>query len=250
MTGRPAPSASPDRAAGPVSQGRPLVTVRASTRICGPLRALPRPEPLRRALQPTLVARKPRPAPCPRALWPHRPPRRSSTGPGSLGAGPSGSGQPCVAAPRWRGPPRSRSTLLGEITGAFDHWPVIIACAIAVGIGVSLATAHYETAGQVHGAPLEHVPELTSSGEAGVGSNSRPPRCARLRRLRRDPSTKHLRRGAHISGSSRPSPPQPGGSLCAAVGIRHQSEDQARRESEFHSWIILKSVAPRLIQES
>ena len=67
------------------------------------------------------------------------------------------------------GPALYALAFLGTLTGLFDHWPVVIGCAVAVGVAAAAGLVpRYETADHIHGARLENPPTLTTGAESAL----------------------------------------------------------------------------------
>lgn len=56
----------------------------------------------------------------------------------------------------------------GRAIGAFDHWPVIFACAAVAGVAIGGVLPRYETADHINGARLENPPVPTPDTVAAV----------------------------------------------------------------------------------
>lgn len=71
-------------------------------------------------------------------------------------------------SPALAGPAVYTTVFLGNLIGVFDHWPVVIGCAVVAGFGFALTIPRYETADHIHGARLENPPVLSADAEAAL----------------------------------------------------------------------------------
>lgn len=77
-------------------------------------------------------------------------------------------------SPALAGPAMYSVVFLGNLIGVFDHWPVIIGCAIVVGCVAALVLPRYETADHLTGPRLERVPGLSAAGDAAIANGALP----------------------------------------------------------------------------
>lgn len=77
-------------------------------------------------------------------------------------------------SPALAGPAMYFVVFLGNLIGVFDHWPVIIGCAIVVGCVAALVLPRYETADHLTGPRLERVPGLSAAGDAAIADGALP----------------------------------------------------------------------------
>ncbi|MEX6464805.1 hypothetical protein AB6N35_10730 [Dietzia cinnamea] len=79
-------------------------------------------------------------------------------------------------SPALAGPALYTLAFLGTLTGLFNHWPIVIGCAVAVGVAAAAGLVpRYETADHIHGARLEHPPVLTAGAEAALAAGELTP---------------------------------------------------------------------------
>lgn len=88
---------------------------------------------------------------------------------------PGRAARPWWSSPAMAGPAVLSLIFLGRMSGVFDHWPVVAASAVVVGVAVALALPRFETADHVTGAHLEHPPVLSTEGEAAVARGELTP---------------------------------------------------------------------------
>lgn len=106
-------------------------------------------------------------------LWARRSSIRGHSG--SIEAPPS-PGHRWWRSPALAGPALYALAFLGTLTGLFDHWPVVLGCAVAVGVTAAAGLVpRYETADHIHGARLENPPTLTVGAEAALADGELPP---------------------------------------------------------------------------
>lgn len=106
-------------------------------------------------------------------LWARRSSIRGHSG--SVEA-PQSPGHHWWRSPALAGPALYTLAFLGTLTGLFDHWPIVIGCAVAVGVAAAAGLVpRYETADHIHGARLEHPPVLTAGAEAALADGELTP---------------------------------------------------------------------------
>ena len=96
--------------------------------------------------------------------------RASVRGHGGSVTAPDGPARRWWRDPALAGPAMFAVVFLGNLIGAFDHWPVILVGAIVVGFVAALVLPRYQTADHLTGPRLEHAPELSAAGGAAVAA--------------------------------------------------------------------------------
>lgn len=75
-------------------------------------------------------------------------------------------------SPALAGPAVFTVVFLGNLVGAFDHWPILVATAVLVGIALVRTFPRYETADHIAGSRLQNPPELTADTAAALSDGS------------------------------------------------------------------------------
>lgn len=83
-------------------------------------------------------------------------------------------------SPAMAGPAVFTLIFVGRMTGVFDHWPVIIGCAVIAGVAFALILPRYETADHITGPRLERLPSLSADGEVAVTDGELTPEVLEL----------------------------------------------------------------------
>lgn len=83
-------------------------------------------------------------------------------------------------SPAMAGPAVFTLIFVGRMTGVFDHWPVIIGCAVVAGVAFALILPRYETADHITGPRLERLPSLSADGEVAVTDGELTPEVLEL----------------------------------------------------------------------
>lgn len=83
-------------------------------------------------------------------------------------------------SPAMAGPAVFTLIFIGRMTDVFDHWPVIIGCAVVAGVAFALVLPRYETADHITGPRLEHAPRLSADGEVAVADGELTPEVLEL----------------------------------------------------------------------
>lgn len=88
---------------------------------------------------------------------------------------PEPSGRRWWRSPALAGPAVFTVVFLGNLIGAFDHRPILIATAVLFGVALAHTLPRYETADHIAGSRLQNPPELTADTRAALGDGSLAP---------------------------------------------------------------------------
>lgn len=88
---------------------------------------------------------------------------------------PEPSGQRWWRSPALAGPAVFTVVFLGNLVGAFDHWPILIATAILIGVVLARTFPRFETADHIAGSRLQNSPELTADTADALSGGSLAP---------------------------------------------------------------------------